>query len=195
MRPVEEVRRGIMNRIRTLAPIELPLQESFGCVLAADVVAELDMPTFSSSAMDGFALRASDAASATMDQPATLRVVGRVPVGQQPDVTVGAGEAVRIATGAPVPSGADCIVAIEHCVEEGTLVHVLRPFPEGANVRKAGEDVRAGQMLVPQGRRLAAPELGMLASSAHASVLVYPRVRVVVISTGDELVEPGRPAS
>src|SRR5207244_3733606 len=104
MRPVEEVRREILNRIRTLAPIELPLQEAFGCVLAADVVAELDMPGFSSSAMDGFAVRASDVATATMDDPIVLRVVGRAPVGQQPETTVGGGEAVRIATGAPVPA-------------------------------------------------------------------------------------------
>jgi len=195
MRPVEEVRREILNRVRTLAPIELPLQEAFGCVLAADVAAELDMPGFSSSAMDGFAVRASDVASATMDEPVTLRVVGRAPVGLQPDTTVGAGEAVGIATGAPIPAGADSIVPIEHSVAEGIDVHILRSFPEGANVRQAGEDVRAGQMLVPQGRRLAAPELGMLASSGHASVLVSPRARVVVISTGDELVEPGRPVT
>jgi molybdopterin molybdotransferase len=195
MRPVEEVRREILNRIRTIAPIELPLQEAFGCVLAADVVAELDMPAFSSSAMDGFAVRASDVATATMDDPIVLRVVGRAPVGQQPETTVGGGEAVRIATGAPVPAGADAIVPIEHCVVEGGDVHILRPFAEGANVRQAGEDVRAGQMLVPQGRRLSAPELGMMASSGHASVLVFPRARVVVISTGDELVEPGRPVT
>ena len=195
MRPVEEVRREILNRIRTLAPIELPLQEAFGCVLAADVLAELDMPGFSSSAMDGFAVRASDVAAATMDEPVTLRVVGRAPVGQQPETTVGAGEAVGIATGAPIPAGADSIAPIEHCVTEGIDVHVLRPFPEGANIRQAGEDVRAGQMLVPEGRRLAAHELGMLASSGHASVLVSPRARVVVISTGDELVEPSRPVT
>ena len=84
MRPVEDVRREILNRIHTLAPIELPLQEAYGCVLAADVAAELDMPGFSSSAMDGFVVRASDVASATMDEPVTLRVVGRAPVGQQP---------------------------------------------------------------------------------------------------------------
>src|SRR5438034_11748862 len=152
MRPVEEVRREILNRIRTLAPIELPLQEAFGCVLAADVLAELDMPGFSSSAMDGFAARASDVATATMDDPIVLRVVGRAPVGQQPETTVGGGEAVRIATGAPIPAGADTIVPIEHCVVEGGDVHVLRPSPDGAHVRPAGEGGRPGTVGRRHGR-------------------------------------------
>jgi molybdopterin molybdotransferase len=195
MRSVDEVRDMILQRVRTLVPIELHLQEAYGCVLASDVAAELDIPAFSSSAMDGFAVRASDVTPATVDEPVTLRVVGRAPVGQPPGGTVGSGEAIRIATGAPVPAGSDCIVPIEHCVVEGETVHVLKAFREGANVRPSGEDVRAGSVLVPAGRRLAAPELGMLASSGHASVLVHPRPRVVVISTGDELVEPGRPAS
>src|SRR5919197_816005 len=194
MRSVDEVREAILQRVRTLTPIELHLQEAYGCVLASDVAAELDIPTFSSSAMDGFAVRASDVSGAVVDEPVTLRVVGRAPVGQPPSGTVGSGEAMRIATGAPVPGGSDCIVPIEHCVVEGETAHVLKAFPESANVRPAGEDVRAGSVLVPSGRRLGAPELGMLASSGHASVLVHPRPRVVVISTGDELVEPGRPA-
>jgi len=195
MRTIDEVRREVLDRIRPLAPIELPLQEAWGCVLAGDVVGERDMPAFSCSAMDGFAVRVDDVAGATVDEPRKLRVVGQAPVGRPPEGTVGRGEAVRIATGAPVPAGADGVVPIEHCVVQGEEVLVLREFPEGANVRAAGQDVRAGQMVVPAGRRLSAPELGMLASSGHASVLVYPRARAVVISTGDELVEPGRPAS
>ena len=194
MRPVEEVRAMILDRIRPLTPIELHLQEAHGCVLASDVVAELDIPSFSSSAMDGFAVRASDIARAVTDEPVLLRVVGRAPIGRTPDVTVGGGEAVRIATGAPIPAGADCVVPIEQCIVEGERVHVLRMLPDGANIRPSGQDVRAGQILVPAGRRLSAPELGLLASSGHASVLVHPRPRVVVLSTGDELVEPGRPA-
>ena len=194
MRTVEEVRSWILERVEPLAPIELHLQEAYGCVLATDVVAELDIPPFSSSAMDGVAVRASDVQAATLEQPAILKIVGRAPVGRQPEATVGAGEAVRIATGAPVPAGSDCIAPVEKCIFQGGLVHVLEPLPDGANVRGAGEDVRAGQQLIPAGRRIAAPELGLLAASGHASVLVYPRPRVVVLSTGDELVEPGRPA-
>jgi len=195
LRSVDDVRAGVLASIRTLAPIELHLQEAWGCVLAADVAAEADIPAFASSAMDGVAVRADDVSSATADQPATLRLVGQVLVGTQPEVTVGSGEAVRIATGAPVPAGADCIVPIEQCVIEEDAVQVLRASKSGSFIRSAGQDVRAGQVLIPLGRRLSAPELGLLATSGRAAALVHPRPRVVVISTGDELVDPGRPAT
>jgi molybdopterin molybdotransferase len=128
MRPVDQVRDMILQRVRSLVPIELHLQEAYGCVLASDVAAELDLPGFSSSAMDGFAVRASDITAAMVDEPVALRIVGRAPVGQPPGGTVGSGEAIRIATGAPVPAGADCIAPIEHCVVEGETVHVLKVF-------------------------------------------------------------------
>ncbi|MFN2591091.1 MAG: gephyrin-like molybdotransferase Glp [Actinomycetota bacterium] len=193
--PVDEAQKRVLDRTPTLAPIELHLPEAYGCVLAADVVAELDIPTFASSAMDGFAVRASDIALAKRDRPTLLRIVGQAPVGRHSDATVGTDEAVRIATGAPIPAGADCIVPIEYTTYQGEAVHVFRAFPEGYSVRPPGEDISAGSTLVPAGRRIAAPELGLLSSSGHASVLVYPRPRVVVLSTGDELVEPGRPAA
>lgn len=194
MRAVDEVRRWILERVSALAPIELKLQEAHGCVLASEVVAALDLPTFASSAMDGFAVRSADVASASAVAPVTLSIGGFVPAGRRPEATVGGGEAVQIATGAPIPGGADAIVPIEYCVVDGPNVHVIRAFPEGASIRPAGQDVRAGEVLVPKGRRISAPELGLLASAGHASVLVYPRPRVAVLSTGDELVEPGRPA-
>jgi molybdopterin molybdotransferase len=194
MRQVEAVRNAVLDRIPVLAPIDLPLQEAFGCVLAADVVADEDVPTFSSSGMDGFAVRAADVAEASRDDPVTLQIVGRAPVGKQPEGTVGTGEAVRIATGAPIPAGADAIVPVEHALLEGERVHVLEAVPQGSYIRPTGEDVRAGELLVPQGRRLSSPELGLLASAGHGSVQVHPRPRVVVMSTGNELVDPGRPA-
>jgi molybdopterin molybdotransferase len=194
MRDVEQARASVLDSIEPLAPIELHLQEAHGCVLAANVLAELDIPGFSSSGMDGFAVRASDVAGAAAASPVSLSVVGRALVGHQPEVTVGAGEAARIATGAPIPAGADAIVPIEQCLVEDQHVQILRASPEGAFVRPAGQDVKAGQVLVPESRRISGPELGLLASSGHASVLVYPRPRVVVLSTGDELVEPSRPA-
>src|SRR6266516_701800 len=110
MRPVEQAREAILDRVEPLAPIELHLQEAHGCVLASNVLAELDMPGFSSSGMDGFAVRASDVAGASAERPVALTIVGRALVGQQPDATVGAGEAMRIATGAPIPAGADAVV-------------------------------------------------------------------------------------
>ncbi|HYT30515.1 MAG TPA: gephyrin-like molybdotransferase Glp, partial [Actinomycetota bacterium] len=167
--------------------------ESYGCVLAAPVTAPTDLPPFASSAMDGFAVRSSDVATATPDQPASLHIVGRAVIGQPPDATVGGGEAVRIATGSPIPAGADCVVPIEQCVLEAEQVLVLQPVEEGRHIRPTGQDVAAGELLVPAGRRLSGAELGLLASAGHASAPVHPRPRVVVLSTGDELVEPGRP--
>ena len=192
LRTVEEVRASILDRVGVLAPIELPLQEAWGCVLAADMIAGGDMPAFSSSAMDGFAVRAEDVSEATSDSPASLRIAGHSLIGHMPEATVGAGEAVRIATGAPIPAGADAIVPIEYCVVREADVLVIRSFPEGASVRPVGQDVRSGEVLVPEGRRLAGPDLGLLASSGRNSALVHPRARVAVLSTGDELVDPGR---
>ncbi len=190
--PVEEARERILARIEPLTPLELPLQEASGCVLARDVVAGADIPDFASSAMDGFAVRAADVASAGPLMPVELRIVGRALIGRQPEGTVGPGEAVRIATGAVIPAGADAVVPVEDCQVAGETVRVLRGVPEGKHVRPAGEDVRAGEVLVPAGRRLQAPELGLLAAAGVAHPPVHPRPRVVVISTGDELVEPPR---
>jgi molybdopterin molybdotransferase len=118
--------------------------------------------------------------------------VGRARIGQRPEGTVGRGESMRIATGAPVPAGADAIVPIEQVVAHEDTVRVLEPVPAGKHVRPVGEDVKEGSVLVRAGRRLGAPEMGLLASAGHSQVLTHPRPRVIVLSTGDELVEPGR---
>jgi molybdopterin molybdotransferase len=190
--PVEEARERILAKIRPLQPLELPLTEAYGCVLAKDVVAERDLPEFASSAMDGFAVRSSDVAEATSVSPVELRIAGRALIGRRPEGTVGGGEAMRIATGAPIPAGADAVVPIESCEPAGETVRVLAPVPEGKHVRPTGEDVRAGEPLVPTGRRLQAPELGLLATAGVSHPLVRPRPRVIVLSTGDELVPPAQ---
>ena len=190
--PVEEYRDRVLSSIEPLAPIELHLQEALGCVAARDVHAQEDMPAFSSSAMDGFAVRSSDVAEATPDHPVELQVVGRASIGRRPDATVGGGEAIRIDTGAPIPAGADAVAPIEACLSSRETVRVLQGAPSGKHVRPAGEDSKRGDLLVPSGRRIGSPELGVLAAAGSARVLVHPRPRVVVISTGDELVEPGQ---
>jgi molybdopterin molybdotransferase len=190
--PVEEARDRILSQIDPLQPIELPLPEAEGCVLAEALVAPADIPEFASSAMDGFAVRSSEVADATLDAPVELRIVGRAVIGRRPESTVGGGEAVRIATGAPIPAGADAIVPIENCDVVGDAVRVLGPSPEGKHIRPAGEDVRSGEVLLKAGRRLGAPELGLLATSGFSHPLVHPRPRVVVLSTGDELIPPSR---
>jgi molybdopterin molybdotransferase len=190
--PVEEARERILSQIKPLQPLELPLQEAFGCVLAQDVVSETDLPDFASSAMDGFAVRSSEVGAATPASPVELRVVGRALIGQRPDTTVGGGEAVRIATGAPIPAGADCIVPIENCEVAGDTVRILSGSPEGKHIRPTGEDAKTGEVLVAAGRRLGAPELGLLATAGASHPLVHPQPRVVVLSTGDELVPPAQ---
>jgi molybdopterin molybdotransferase len=188
--PVEEARERILAQVAPLQPLELPLQEAEGCVLAADLVAETDIPDFASSAMDGFAVRSGDVAGASEGSPVELRIVGRALIGRRPEATVGGGEAVRIATGAPIPAGADAVVPIEDCEVVGDRVRVLRAVPEGKHIRPSGEDVRAGEVLLQAGRRLGAPELGLLATAGFSHPPVHPRPRVVVLSTGDELVPP-----
>jgi molybdopterin molybdotransferase len=173
-----------------LPPIELPLTDAYGCVTAADITATVDLPEFASSAMDGYAVRAADVADATADAPAELKVVGRAMIGHRPDATVGMGEAIKIATGAPIPGGADAVVPIENVEADGELVRVLEGAGEGRHVRPMGQDVRVGDVLVPAGKRIGAPEIGLLANAGVPHPLVHPRPRVIVFSTGDELVPP-----
>jgi len=146
--PVEEARGRILSQIKPLQPLELPLQEAAGCVLADDVVAPTDIPDFASSAMDGFAVRSNDVAGATPDAPAVLRIVGRALIGRPPEDTVGGGEAIRIATGAPIPAGADAIVPIENCELDADTIRILAPSPEGKHIRPAGEDVKGGETIL-----------------------------------------------
>ena len=188
---VEDARNRVLSQVQSLAPLQLPLTDAFGCVVAQDVLATHDLPEFASSAMDGFAARASDLAGATPSHPRELKIVGRALIGHEPEGTVGAGETMHIATGAPVPAGADVIVPIENADIEGEeLVRLLDGPAPGAHVRPRGEDVREGDVLIPVGKRLGAPELGLLASAGQSTPLVHPRPRVVVLSTGDELVPP-----
>jgi molybdopterin molybdotransferase len=192
--PLEEARERILSRIAPLPAERRILPEAHGCVTTTDVATPTDLPTFASSAMDGFAMRAEEVAGASPDRPTPLRITGRIRMGQRPEAVVGPGEAAAIPTGGAVPDGADCVIPIEACVVEGERVLVLQPSDPGKHVRLAGEDVRAGEVLIPAGRRVMAPELGLLATAGIAEVDVRPPPRVLVVSTGDELVPPGDPA-
>jgi molybdopterin molybdotransferase len=187
---VDDARQKVLSQIHPLAPLQLPLTEAFGCVAAEGLVAERDLPEFASSAMDGFAVRSSDVWGATRTSPVELKIVGRAMIGRRPEAVVGGGEAVRIATGAPIPAGADCVVPIEHAEPSAETVSVFEASPEGMHVRAAGEDVKEGQVLVASGKRLGAPELGLLANAGFPHPMVHPRPRVIVLSTGDELIPP-----
>lgn len=180
--------------VEPLAPIELPLSEAHGCVLAADVRAEYDLPPFSSATVEGYAARSADIHAAAEETPVALHVVGRSEGGRPPDATVGWGEAVRVLAGAPVPSGADCVVPDELTAAEDESVAILGPVEAGASIDPAGRDLQAGEVLVPAGRKLAAPELAALAGAGQPAPPVYPKVRVAVLPVGEGMVEAGRPA-
>jgi molybdopterin molybdotransferase len=154
--------------------------------LAEVVTADRDVPPVTNAAMDGYALRAVDTVSDTV----WLRVVDQVAAGHRAEMPVGPGEAVRIMTGAPVPEGADTVVRFECTRREGDRVLILEPPSPHENVRQAGEDVRAGQVVLESGKVLRPQEIGMLAALGHLEVEVIRRPRVAILGTGDEVVPP-----
>ena len=191
MRTVEEHLRRALEGIRPLEPIELPLAEALGCVLARDVEAVWPLPSFDNSSMDGYAVIAADIAGAMPDAPVALRVVDDVPAGYRATERVDPGTAIRIMTGAPLPDGADAVVPVESTDAGTQTVLVSSPVEPGRFVRRAGEDIRTGETVLTAGEVAGSRQLAIAAASGHATLLVHPRPRVVVISTGNELVEPG----
>ena len=187
---MEDARANVLSQIHPLASLQLPLTEAYGCVAAENLVADRDLPEFASSAMDGFAVRSSDVAGASPARPIELKIVGSARIGRRPDAVVGGGEAVRIATGAPIPAGADTVVPIENAEPGGEMATIFDGPPAGQHIRPSGEDVKAGQVLVPSGKRLGPPEMGLLANAGFPHPHVHPRPRVIVLSTGDELIPP-----
>ncbi len=199
LRSVSEAQRQLIEMIAPVAGTEtVPLQDADGRVLAEPIVAPYDLPLFANSSMDGFAVRAADTQSASSQAPAVLQVVADLPAGHDPGgIVVGAGQAVRIMTGAPIPDGADAVVPIEDTDQalrqSGDLpavVHVFRAVRAGEAVRMAGMDVRAGELLFPAGHRLRPADLGLLAMCGIAQVTVRARPRCAVFSSGDELLPP-----
>jgi len=182
---VDDALDRILSRIRPLAPREVPLLDAVGRTLARDVVADRDVPPFRNSAMDGYAVRGADVATA----PARLRVVGAVAAGGVPDRAVGPGEAMRIMTGAPMPDGADTVVRVEDTDDRRDMVTVTAPTPAGTSVRQAGEDLLRGTTVLAAGTTIRPAEVGLLASLGIPKPLVVARPRVAVLSTGDEVVD------
>lgn len=169
---------------------DVPLGDALGRTLAADLRARADHPNVDNSALDGYACRAGDTASASSEAPARLRVVGEVPAGRPYDGTVGPGEAVAIYTGGAMPRGADAIVPVEATVREGDVVALSQPARR-EDVRPRGQDLREGDVGLTRGRRLDAAALALAAGMGHASVPVRRAPRVGILATGTELVSPG----
>ena len=208
---VEEARERILRVFDVLPALETPLDDVLGLVLARDVVAGFNIPPLTNTSMDGYAVRAPDTAGATFATPRTLRVIGYLAAGAMFEGAVGPGEALRIMTGAPMPPGADAVVPFEETDEYDwskadakfapgdwqqhprDLVRIDVAAGVGANVRDAGEDVRAGDTVLRAGTIIGPAQIGLLASVGLDRVAAHRRPVVAVLSTGDELLRPGQP--
>ena len=171
----------------------VPLDQAHGRVLAESVLAAADVPPFERGAMDGFAVRADDTSGATREVARTLRCVGSIFTGMIPSIAVARGECVAIATGAPMPDGADAVVMVEDTDRIGDEVRVFAPVHPRQNVGRQGADLAAGDTVLQAGSVITPSRLGALAAAGIAEPLVFARPAVAILSTGDEIVEPGRP--
>ena len=190
---IDAHRADILDRIRPLPPTQLGITEAEGSVLAEDLTASRPLPPFDNSAMDGYALIAADTAGAAKDAPVTLRVTGEVAAGDTGAYAVTPGTCLRITTGAKLPGGADAIVPVEETDGGIAQVAIRLAVEPGHAVRYSGGDAREGDVLLARGTRLGPMQIAVLASSGRARAEVFPRPRVAVFSTGDELTEPGQP--
>jgi molybdopterin molybdotransferase len=193
MRTVDEHRRVVAALITAKPPVTLPLSDTLGLVLAEDVVAPLSLPGFDNSAMDGYAVVADDVAAATPEQPVLLPVAEDIPAGRTDPLTLKPGTAHRIMTGAPVPAGATAVVPVESTDGATDTVSIRASARDGQHVRRAGEDVTAGTTVLRAGQVLTPAALGLAAALGLDELKVVPRQRVLVMSTGTELVAPGTP--
>jgi molybdopterin molybdotransferase len=184
---VAEALERVLAQAAALPAEEAPLAEAYGRVLAADLKALRTQPPADVSAMDGYAARSADVANV----PAQLTVIGEIAAGRPFARALGRGEVARIFTGGVMPAGADTIVIQEHAKRDGDRVEVLKPAARGRHIRVEGLDFKAGETLLPAGRRLTARDLALAAAMNHARVRVHRRPKLAVFATGDELVPPG----
>jgi len=193
MRTVEEHQRVVAGLITGRPPVGLPLADTLGLVLAEDVVAPLSLPGFDNSAMDGYAVVADDVTAATPEQPVLLPVAEDIPAGRTDPLILKPGTAHRIMTGAPVPTGATAVVPVEATDGATDTVSIQATAKAGQHIRRAGEDVTAGTTVLRAGQVLTPAGLGLAAALGLGELKVVPRQRVLVMSTGSELVAPGTP--
>jgi molybdopterin molybdotransferase len=184
---VDDALKRLLEGVTPLGPETVPLEAAHGRVLAEPIAARLTQPPFDASAMDGYAVCAADASAAG----AKLTVIGESAAGRGFSGSVGPGQAIRIFTGAPIPTGADAVVIQEDTTRDGATVTITQGTVPGDNIRFCGKDFTAGQPLFPAGHRLTARDLMLAASSGHGTLPVRRRPRVAMLATGDELVPPG----
>ncbi|MBT9161579.1 MAG: Molybdopterin molybdenumtransferase [Dehalococcoidia bacterium] len=198
---VEQALEKILSNVSVLEPERKPILETLGQVLAEDVRSDINIPPLDNSAMDGYAVQWESIRGATTSQPKALKVIGEVAAGYISDREVTPGTAIRIMTGAPVPAGADTVIQFEDTDEEIRKaaaksldeIGILREVAKGSNIRRGGEDITRGSLVLARGVVLRPQEIGILASLGRANVLVIRRPAVAVLATGDELVDVGEP--
>lgn len=200
---VEEALSFILSHFEPLEPETVYILDTLDRVLAEDIYADVAIPPFDNTSMDGYAVRAADTTGASPEAPVTLRVVADVPAGTLTDEPVGRGEAARIMTGAPLPQGADAVVPVEETDKwpdmrqglrgKGATVKIFKAAKVGANIRQAGRDMQPGDLLLPKGTVIRPAEIAVLATLGHSRVQVIRRPRVAVLATGDELLDIDAP--
>jgi molybdopterin molybdotransferase len=191
---LEEARRRLDAAVRPIERTErVRLQDAAGRIAAADVTSPIDVPPFARSAMDGYAVVAADAAGATRSTPARLRLLDRIYTGQMSSVTVERGTCAEIATGAPLPAGADAVVMVEETAESsrGRDVEIFAAAAAGQHISRRGADIAAGDRVIASGDLLSPSRIGAIAAIGRAEALVFAKPRVAILSTGNEVIEPG----
>ncbi len=199
--PVKEAIHRMLERFLAVPTTVVPLEQAAGLVLALDITAEIDLPPFTNSGMDGFAVIAQDTAAASEENPVRLNVIMDIPAGSVPDQEIQPGLSARIMTGAMLPGGANAVVPIEdtnfnRAAVDAPLpewVLIRRPAQNGAYLRPKGQDLHPGEVVLKKGRRLNAQDLGMLATLGSATVKVFRKPRIALLSSGDELISPTEP--
>jgi len=187
---LQEAQRIVLEATPTLGLEKISILDALGRVLGEDIVAERDNPPWDNSAMDGFAVRWDDIKQEyAIQKPVTLTVIEDVAAGKMPSKSVGAGQAIRIMTGAPLPKGADTVLKVEDTEHTPDFVRVFKPEQQGANIRPQGEDAKKGECIIGKGTQIRPGEAGMLAILAKSFIFAYQRPRVAIISTGDELAD------
>ncbi|UFU07308.1 molybdopterin molybdotransferase MoeA [Ruania halotolerans] len=194
MKSVSEHLGAVLELLQPLPPLEVVLHDAVGCVLAEDVIAPADLPVADLAGRDGYAVISRDVDGAGPESEVILRVLDDVRAGSTDSHRVVTGAALRISSGAPMPAGADAVVPVEETDGGRATVHVRLGPEEGENVRRQAEDLRAGEIAIAAGQRIGARQIALLAALGRSRVGVHPRPRVVLVSIGDELVEPGRRA-
>ena len=191
--PLDEAKRLIAQAIVPIDRVErVPMSQANGRVVSRNIVSEADVPPFSRAGMDGYAVRAVDTAGASRTTPRTLTRIGTVFTGEVPAVAVGSGECVEIATGAPMPPGANAVVMVEETHRTGYAVSIFAAVNEAQNVGRQGADISAGAIVLCDGDLLNASRIGAVAALGLRDIEVYARPRVAILSTGNEIVEPGQ---